>query len=300
MDSGIPLVSIGMPVYNGAKSVRKALDSLLAQDYDNYEIIISDNASTDQTPKILKEYASKYPHIKIYTQPENVGILENFRKVLRLARGKYFMWAADDDYWEPEFLKILVNALESDRAAGVALCAVRRENPDGSLKDIIRFYKNYNTSILSHWQVALLLLSPKKQIKMLKYNLFICGLFKYGAISELLYVKNCFFRYDERATLFPIALAHKFLYIDEILFSKTVHSAEIRHPNNELRRIKSQTHYIKYWSKFYYRVSICTIKYSQIPLHRKFFVLFLPYWIYWRFAYRQKKRVKKLFYGKNS
>lgn len=67
MGSELPLVSIGMPVYNGEKYIMRALDSLPAQDQEKVKIFISDNASKDQTPKILEEYTSIYPHIKIYS-----------------------------------------------------------------------------------------------------------------------------------------------------------------------------------------------------------------------------------------
>lgn len=302
MDSGMPLVSIGMPVYNGAQYIRRALDSLLAQDYDNYEIIISDNASTDQTLEILEEYALMYPQIRTYTQSENVGIQGNFRIVLRLARGEYFMWAADDDYWEPEFLKTLVNELESDPTAGVVQCAVRRENPDGSLKDIIRFEEKYNRSKFSHWQVALKLLSPDKKIKMLKYNLFICGLFKHKVIIDILDTRNKFPLYGERATLTPIALAYKFLYVDAILFSKTVHQEKftLRYPNDKYKKTQYEMKDLRYHLKYYYKLTQCIINYSDIPLRRKLFVFFFFYYMLHRFVRKQKRKIKKKLFGKNS
>ena len=172
MESKLPLVSIGMPVYNGEKYIMRALDSLLAQDYEKFEIIISDNASTDQTPKILEEYASKYPHIKIYTQPENVGIQENFRIVLRLARGKYFMWAADDDYWLPSFLPVLVNELNNHRDSGVVMCAVESVCEDGTTHRTVRFLGKDNPNSKGFLSMALALASP------LKYNLYFYGLIR--------------------------------------------------------------------------------------------------------------------------
>jgi glycosyltransferase involved in cell wall biosynthesis len=92
-----PLVSIGMPVYNGERYIRKASDSLLAQDYENFELIISDNASTDETLRIFREYAAIDHRIKVYVHSHNLGAFTNYKNVLELAQGKYFMWAAVDD-----------------------------------------------------------------------------------------------------------------------------------------------------------------------------------------------------------
>ena len=92
-----PLVSIGVPVFNGEKGLAKALDSLLEQDYDKLEIIISDNASTDRTEALCLEYAEKDQRIRYVRQTENIGGVYNFKFVLDEAVGEYFMWAAHDD-----------------------------------------------------------------------------------------------------------------------------------------------------------------------------------------------------------
>lgn len=301
MSSDFPLVSIGLPAFNEEKTIARALDSLLAQTYPNFEIIISDNCSTDKTVQICKVYAEKDNRITLNINKKNLGINANFWIVHNKGNGKYFMWAGADDYWEPEFLKTLVNKLESDSTAGVALCAVRRENPDGSLKDIIRFDGKYNPGKLSHWQVAIKLLSPREQIQLLKYNLFICGLFKYEAISDIFAVGNDILSYGERAFLILVALAHKFRYVNEILFAKIVHreSFRNRHPNDEFVQTKRQLTYWQYYLKYYYRIMVCIAKCSNIPLRRKSFVLIFLYWITLRFAYRQKKKVRKALYGKN-
>lgn len=109
-----PLVTIGMPVYNGEKYIRKALDSLLAQTFTDFEIIISDNASTDKTLRICREYAARDKRITVYANERNLGMLRNFHIVFEKGRGKYFMWAADHDMWHPEFLQAHVEVLESD------------------------------------------------------------------------------------------------------------------------------------------------------------------------------------------
>jgi glycosyltransferase involved in cell wall biosynthesis len=107
-------VSIGMPVYNGADFISQAIDSLLAQTHQDFELIISDNGSTDDTKEICLSRAVKDSRIKFSQNETNLGGLKNFTKVLDLATADYFMWAAHDDVWEPEYIKTLVAIMEND------------------------------------------------------------------------------------------------------------------------------------------------------------------------------------------
>ena len=107
----IPKVSIGMPVYNGEEYIRKALDSLLAQTFTDFELIISDNASTDETEAICREYMKKDSRIRYVRQVENRGGGANFKFVLDEAQGEYFMWAAHDDIRSPNFLSVNLDFL---------------------------------------------------------------------------------------------------------------------------------------------------------------------------------------------
>lgn len=110
----IPIVSIGMPVYNGGKYVRDALNSLLKQTFRDFELIISDNASTDGTEKICREYAARDPRIRFFRQATNNGAMANFKFVLDEARGRYFMWAAHDDLWSKHYLKCSTMILDDE------------------------------------------------------------------------------------------------------------------------------------------------------------------------------------------
>jgi len=109
-----PEVSIGLPVYNGELFLKKALDSLLNQTYSDFELIISDNNSTDLTPQICKEYAENDKRIHYVKQEKNLGAYSNFYFVLTEAKGKYFMWAAADDYWDPNFILKNIKILSSN------------------------------------------------------------------------------------------------------------------------------------------------------------------------------------------
>lgn len=99
------LATIGMPVYNGEKYIKEALDSVLLQTYKNFELIISDNGSTDKTEEICLEYAKKDSRIKYVRHPENKGGYFNFGYCVQNAKGVYFTWIAHDDILEENFLE---------------------------------------------------------------------------------------------------------------------------------------------------------------------------------------------------
>lgn len=116
----IPLLSIGLFVYNGERFIEKALDSILNQTFRDFELIISDNASTDRTGEICQRYAKDDKRVRYYRNEKNMGAGWNVRRVCELATGKYFKWAAADDTIEPDFLRQCVTALESDPGYVVA------------------------------------------------------------------------------------------------------------------------------------------------------------------------------------
>ena len=148
--SDISHVSIGLPVFNGENFLPQALDSLLAQSFTDFELIISDNASTDKTEEICKNYAARDTRIRYIRQTSNMGGLENFNFVLSEARSKYFMWAAVDDQWAPEFIQLSLTALEDDPTAVGAFCPYQlMEDETGViLKDIWKCnYEDYRPLI---------------------------------------------------------------------------------------------------------------------------------------------------------
>lgn len=110
--NNIPTVSIGMPVYNGERYIKEALNSLLAQSFKDFELIISDNASTDNTEIICREYNDRDPRIRYVRQSENKGAVANFQFVFDEAKGKYFMWAAHDDVWDVGWIETLLKTSE--------------------------------------------------------------------------------------------------------------------------------------------------------------------------------------------
>lgn len=106
-----PLVSIALCTFNGEKFIKEQLDSLLNQTYDNLEIIVIDDASTDLTASILKEYSTIYPQLQIHFNTKNIGFNENFKKAIRLCKGAYIAVSDQDDIWLPQKIQILVNQI---------------------------------------------------------------------------------------------------------------------------------------------------------------------------------------------
>lgn len=115
-----PLVSIGIPLFNEARFVKDSLNSILAQNYPNLEIIISDNASTDETLNICHSLIGERNNVLTHTFDENRGAAENFRYVLNASKGKYFMWASGHDLWAPNYISENVELLETVPTAVVA------------------------------------------------------------------------------------------------------------------------------------------------------------------------------------
>lgn len=109
-----PLLSIGLPVYNGERYLAEAMDALLGQTLTDFELIISDNASTDRTPEICHSYCDRDSRIRYYRQSENIGAAPNHNFVFEMSRGRYFKWASHDDLYSPTLLEKCVAALERD------------------------------------------------------------------------------------------------------------------------------------------------------------------------------------------
>lgn len=103
-----PLVSIGLPVYNGGNFIADTAASLLAQDYPNFELLISDNASTDETPQICRKIAEQDQRVRYFRNEENLGMFQNFNNLFYLSGGEYFMWSGAHDLWDSNFISACV------------------------------------------------------------------------------------------------------------------------------------------------------------------------------------------------
>jgi glycosyltransferase involved in cell wall biosynthesis len=137
-----PRVSIGMPVYNGEKFIKIAIESILAQSFQDFELIISDNASSDHTQEICNAYIKLDSRIHYNRNTENYGASKNYIRVYKLSRGEYFRWANHDDYFAPKSLEMCVNILDTHKS--VVLCYPKTTIVDENGNCIRQYEDNLN------------------------------------------------------------------------------------------------------------------------------------------------------------
>jgi glycosyltransferase involved in cell wall biosynthesis len=168
----------------------------------------------------VKEFQQHDKRIRYIRQVENEGALYNFQFVLHQAIGKYFMWAADDDFWMPEFVRTMVEQLEKNKESSVAMSAVRRLWENATTYDIVRFSGALDPSKMSYFELGMALASGEK------YNLYIYGLYRTDflklAASHIPAVVA-----SDRLFVCQVALATRFSYVDEVLHVRNVNSKPI-------------------------------------------------------------------------
>lgn len=171
-------VSIGMPVYNGAEFLRLALDALLAQSYGDFELVISDNASTDDTATICAEYANRDRRIRYTRNAENIGGARNLARVLGLATNDLFMWAAHDDLHHPDYIELCAG--EMDRRENAVLCGATTMFLSRAGEELYPYLdENLDTVGLDKTERI------GKVLRELKRNCLFYGLHRRAAISRL-------------------------------------------------------------------------------------------------------------------
>lgn len=207
-------MSIGLPVFNGEKYLEEALDSILAQTFQDFELIISDNASTDRTQEICQAYVEKDNRVRYYRNARNLGLVMNFNRVFNLASGEYFKWAACDDVLAPDFLIKCVRILDQDPS--VVLCHSKTGIINSCSKLVGKYtYKVRYEASKPHERFADL-------ICMRYSNWFLI----FGVIrSSALEMTQLFGSYigSDRNLLAEISLINRFYEIPEILFFRRTH-----------------------------------------------------------------------------
>ena len=269
-----PLVSIGMPIYNGEPHMRTALDSLLAQDHHNFELVISENGSTDGTRAICREYADRDTRVRVHHQRQHVPAIENFKTALELAKGDYFMWAATDDYWYPEFVRKAVDELERNPDAGVAMSAIERVWDTGEPMDQIRFVDDDDVNGKSYYATIKGVTSTKK------YNLFIYGLFRTDLLREAMRFVPQVPAWD-RLVMCQIALATRFRYVDSILHTRMHHRqpSHVRLPDEPFNKMQREERWLE--AKILLAFAHMLLCSSVVPWRRK---AYAPV-ILWRYGW---------------
>ena len=131
----MPRVSIGMPVFNGEGFIAEAIESLLAQSFTDFELLIADNASTDRTEEICREFAARDSRIRWLPSQVNRGAAWNFNRLFGEAKGEYFKWSAADDVCAPTFLQKCVDVLDNDPDVVLCHCHTSKIDAHGELID---------------------------------------------------------------------------------------------------------------------------------------------------------------------
>jgi glycosyltransferase involved in cell wall biosynthesis len=133
MKTETPLVSIGLPVYNGENFVAEAIQCVLNQTFSNWELVICDNCSTDRTMAICRQFADRDSRIRVYQNARNMGVCFNYSEVFRLSRGQYFKWMAHDDLFAPRFIETCIRELEKNESVVLVFPKMCYVDADGRL-----------------------------------------------------------------------------------------------------------------------------------------------------------------------
>lgn len=214
-----PRVTIGLPVYNGSKYLAGALDSILSQTFRDFELVISDNASTDSTRDICLAYAARDGRIQYVRQERNIGAGPNHNYCARRAAGEYFRWASHDDLMEPEYLAKCVAALDAEPDAVLCHTITRIIGDKGETfavhltgLDAPRPSDRFATIILKpHWCVEMF------------------GVIRASALARTHLISGYFG--GDKTMLAELALLGRFLHVPEPLFVNR------DHPDRSLRAV---------------------------------------------------------------
>ena len=257
-----------MPVYNGEPFIRRAIDSLLVQTFTDFELIVSDNASTDNTESICREYATKDNRIKYIRQSINMGATAHFQFVAAKARSEYFMWAACDDCWMPGFVESLLRALQLDSRADVAFCDLDRFWEDGVFLDRIAFGGSRNPRNMGHLGLAYSIAAQSR------HYFFIYGLFRTNFLKNLVKQFPDGAAFDQ-VFMCRIALITKFAYVNEVLHIRTARRSRLEDRSGKDDPLsKSVCKATRYFS-IPFQGGAYLMNCEDIPLKRKVFVPFL-------------------------
>jgi len=208
-----PKVSIGLPVYNGERHLVETIDSILAQTYRDFELIVSDNSSTDGSREICRRYAERDSRVRFFPSEVNKGAAWNFRRVFELARGPYFRWAPSDDVFAPESVAACVEVLDAHPDA--VLCYPKTVLIDGA-SSVIKPYDD-NLDLRSD--------SPVERFRMAAHQIGLVNVM-YGLMRTEKVRQTRLIRHYPGADiifLLELTLYGKFVEINRPLFFRRMH-----------------------------------------------------------------------------
>lgn len=211
----LPLVSVGMPVYNGERYVEAAIHSNLEQTYPHFELLISDNASTDATEEICRSFADADERVKYSRNPVNIGAAANYNKLVAASHGKYFRWSNADDLISPHLLERTLPVLESSPDVVIAYgrtCLINAQD------ETVRAYDD-NLNLQSE-SASQRYLDFRRQLGLTN---IIYGLMRRSAMQRTDLFGNGKLPAADVNFMAAMVLLGKFVEIPEVLFYRRMH-----------------------------------------------------------------------------
>jgi len=265
-----PKVTIALPVYEGEEYLKQAIDSLLNQTYRDYELVISDDASTDGTNEICEYYQRINSNVVYFRNSFNLGAQDNLLKILRNTNSEYFVWASQDDYWDKDFLSLLVKKLEIDKGLSLAFSAINLIDRDSTVRKL-SFEGRWNPNNLTQYGLIAALLLPVSNFSWLKTNLAVHGLVRTQvlktAFDHLIGIAN----QDRIYILFSI-LQGRWGYVDDVLYyRRTFTGYQLREKSDDLIA-KSQKLFITPL-KCAIKMVCGTVRITSVPMLMKVYTL---------------------------
>ena len=214
-----PTVTIGMPVRNAEQHLRAGLVRLLAQTHQDLEIVVSDNASTDDTPAICMEVAARDPRVRYQRNSTNIGLRSNFQRVLDLATTPYFMWGCPDDRFDPTYVATMVAILEGDPAVVLAGSNAAAIDDDDAILDHFDNVGTFAGRSIEARAHRFIVARPGGGQATLFY-----GLMRTPVIQRVGYARRGVARHPDRddatdlLTLFRLLFEGRFRVVDETLY----------------------------------------------------------------------------------
>lgn len=226
-------VSIGLPVYNGERYLAGAIASILAQTYADFELIICDNASTDGTAEICRDFAARDGRVRYHRQPENLGAARNFNSCFDLASGRYFKWMAHDDIIRPRFLEACVRVLDDDPGAVLCQSLVHIVDDEDRLLEVYDHSAYGTGSRRPSERLAARLCANRCQE--------VFGVIRAEALRDS--VRHGSYIGADRALLVELALRGRFALVPEPLFISRDHP----HRATRVTRLQDRSHLIAWY-----------------------------------------------------
>jgi glycosyltransferase involved in cell wall biosynthesis len=213
-DDRSPRLSIGLPVYNGERYLEQSIESILGQTFTDFELIICDNASTDDTATICRRYVEVDPRVRYHRNPENIGGANNHNLTFELSRGELFRWASYDDVCAPELFEHCVEILDADPSIVLCHSAVASIDEAGDRIEVIS--RNHAMSDRPSQRFASVAVSRD-------YCEETYGIIRSDVFGSTRLQQN--YTGSDRTLLSELALHGRFHQVPEVLFFKRMHEA---------------------------------------------------------------------------